>query len=98
MPIYEYKCEKCGYAFEVFSGFSANGTRRCPRCKGLARRVISAPSVIFKGSGFYVTDHKESRASSGSSASGKDITPRRGRRKDTEEASPAPPEDAGKQD
>jgi len=98
VPIYEYKCEKCGYAFEVFSGFSHNGTRRCPRCKGRAKRVISAPSVIFKGSGFYVTDHKESRASAGSSASGKDITPRKDREKDTKEPSSAPSEDTGKQD
>ena len=58
MPIYEYKCTKCGHVFEVMVGFSANGTRKCERCGAPTKRLISAPQVVFHGSGFYVTDNK----------------------------------------
>jgi putative FmdB family regulatory protein len=59
MPTYDYRCEKCGHQFEVFHGMRERKTRRCPRCKGRARRVISGGAgLIFKGSGFYITDHR----------------------------------------
>jgi len=77
MPIYEYKCEMCGYTFEVFTSFSRNGARKCPHCGARARRIISPPGVIFKGSGFYSTDHRSNHGSNGSRSSGKDITPKK---------------------
>ena len=58
MPIYEYKCTVCGHVFEVIAGFSANGTRKCEKCGAIAKRLISAPQVVFHGNGFYVTDNK----------------------------------------
>jgi predicted nucleic acid-binding Zn ribbon protein len=50
------------------SGFSANGTRKCEKCGAPAKRLISAPQVVFHGSGFYATDNKRpAKAASGSS-------------------------------
>jgi putative FmdB family regulatory protein len=60
MPIYEYRCTKCGCVFEEISAYSANGngTHKCEKCGAPAKRLISAPQVVFHGGGFYVTDHK----------------------------------------
>ena len=62
MPTYQYKCEECGIAFERFQHFSEDPVRTCPECDGPVRRVIHPVGVIFKGSGFYVTDNKRSSA------------------------------------
>lgn len=59
MPIYEYRCETCGYQFERMQSFSADPLRECPRCQGTVRRVIAPVGVIFKGSGFYITDNRQ---------------------------------------
>jgi putative FmdB family regulatory protein len=69
LPIYEYECRQCGTTFERKQSFSDEPVASCPRCAGKARRVIHAVPVVFKGSGFYCTDH--GRASSSLSA-GKD--------------------------
>jgi putative FmdB family regulatory protein len=70
MPIYEYKCKKCGHRFEKIQKFSDPHTKKCPECGGAIEQVISAPAVQFKGSGWYVTDYaKKSGASSSSSSS-----------------------------
>jgi putative FmdB family regulatory protein len=60
MPIYEYRCTKCGCVFEEICSYSANGhaTHKCAKCGHTAKRLISAPQVVFHGGGFYVTDHK----------------------------------------
>jgi len=58
MPLYEYVCESCGYRFEVIQRFSDEPLKVCPKCGGKAHRVISAPAIHFKGSGWYVTDYK----------------------------------------
>jgi putative FmdB family regulatory protein len=50
---------KCHYRFEQKRGFHDSGSVDCPRCQGEARRLFSAPPVIFKGAGFYVTDHRK---------------------------------------
>lgn len=71
MPLYEYRCTKCDCVFEEFAAFSANGSRKCPKCGGTAKRIISAPQVVFHGSGFYRTDsaHTSSASTNGSSSS-----------------------------
>lgn len=58
LPLYEYKCEKCGNQFEKIENHSAPTTQKCPRCGGKAQRMISAAGIQFKGSGWYVTDYK----------------------------------------
>jgi putative FmdB family regulatory protein len=69
MPTYDYECEKCAKKFEVTRGFNEQSNVVCPKCKGKARRVYSAPPLIFKGSGFYVTDHRKKESSEGGEAS-----------------------------
>ena len=57
MPLYEYKCKKCGHRFERIQSFSAPDVKECPICQSEVERLISAPAVQFKGSGWYVTDY-----------------------------------------
>ena len=60
MPTYEYRCEKCGHAFEEFQSITARPIKKCPRCGKLSvKRLISAGvGIIFRGSGFYETDYR----------------------------------------
>ena len=57
MPIYEYKCLECGYRFEKFQRLNEASPDFCPRCGGPIKKVLSAPAIHFKGSGWYVTDY-----------------------------------------
>jgi putative FmdB family regulatory protein len=57
MPTYEYECTKCGYNFEVFQAMSDEPLKTCTKCgKEVRRLILGGAGVIFKGSGFYVTD------------------------------------------
>jgi len=58
MPIYEYECGHCHHRFEVKQGFKDKPQAKCPQCQATARRVFHPTPIIFKGSGFYVTDHR----------------------------------------
>jgi putative FmdB family regulatory protein len=60
MPTYEYKCEACGHAFEKFQSIKAAPIRKCPNCgKMKVKKLISkGAGLIFKGSGFYITDYR----------------------------------------
>lgn len=86
MPTYEYKCNKCGHRFEKFQSIMANPIKKCPECgKNAVERLISAGGgLIFKGSGFYITDYRDAsyndkvKAESG------------GDKGDKKEAAPAP--------
>ena len=60
MPVYEYKCEDCSIQFELRGSFNDEPESDCPKCKGKARRTFSAVPIIFKGSGFYITDSRQS--------------------------------------
>lgn len=65
MPTYEYQCQKCGKIMEVFHGMSEEGPKKCSdaKCKGKVKRLIGAGTgLIFKGSGFYITDYKKKGA------------------------------------
>ena len=57
MPLYDYKCSKCGYIFEVQQRITEEPLEHCPKCKGHIKRLISPAGIIFKGSGFHVTDY-----------------------------------------
>ena len=59
MPIYEYECGDCQYRFERRQKFDDEPIALCPECEGKACRVIHSVPIIFKGSGFYVTDHRK---------------------------------------
>lgn len=58
MPVYDYFCEECGDHFEYWQSFhAANQPVECPKGHLKTKKVFSTPSVVFKGSGFYVNDH-----------------------------------------
>jgi putative FmdB family regulatory protein len=57
VPLYEYQCKKCKHRFEKIQKFSDSALRKCPECGGPVEKLLSAPSVQFKGSGWYVTDY-----------------------------------------
>jgi putative FmdB family regulatory protein len=70
MPTYEYECKSCGHTFDAFQSMSDEPLKTCPQCGKSVRRLINGGSgIIFKGSGFYVTDKK------GGSGSGKSSSP-----------------------
>lgn len=59
MPTYDYKCQKCGYIFEVQQKITEEPLKHCPKCKGKIVRLISPAGIIFKGAGFHITDYKK---------------------------------------
>lgn len=63
MPTYEYICSKCGHEFEQFQSMRDEPLKKCPACKkaGLKRLVGGGAGLIFKGSGFYITDYKNNK-------------------------------------
>jgi putative FmdB family regulatory protein len=79
MPTYEYQCGKCSHQFEAFQSIKAEPLTKCEKkgCRGKVKRLISAGGgVIFKGSGFYITDYRSDNYKKGekaeSSSSGKE--------------------------
>jgi putative FmdB family regulatory protein len=73
MPVYTYRCENCGVQFDREQSYSDAPLKICPECrKKSLKKVISPVGVIFKGSGFYSTDHKSSSGSSSSTPAKKD--------------------------
>lgn len=86
VPLYEYKCVKCGHRFEKIESVSAGAKKKCPECGGRADRMLAAPAIQFKGSGWYVTDYA-GKNSDGSSKDSKEA-------KETKEASEAKPKES----
>ncbi len=68
MPLYEYRCQKCAHLYEKREGFDAPARQKCPTCGGQAQRVLHAAPIVFKGSGFYVTDNRAAAPTSESEA------------------------------
>lgn len=68
MPLYEYKCQKCGERVEVIQRVSDPPYTHCPKCGGEMRKLVSAPAIQFKGSGFYKTDYAAKSGESKSDA------------------------------
>ncbi len=66
MPIYEYQCDSCGVHFERRQSFLDSSTPSCPNGHPVVHRVYSVPGIVFKGSGWYVTDSRKSGAKSSS--------------------------------
>ena len=62
MPTYEYECQKCGHQFEIVQSIKADALKKCPqpKCRGHVKRLLSTGAgLIFKGSGFYITDYRK---------------------------------------
>ena len=81
MPTYEYRCLQCGHLFELFQSMKDEPTKICPECQGEVQRLIgTGAGLIFKGSGFYITDYrsdaykKDAKADHGPGVSGKSDT------------------------
>jgi putative FmdB family regulatory protein len=79
VPLYEYQCKKCKHKFEKIQKFSDRPIKKCPECGGPVEKVMHAPAVQFKGTGWYVTDYagkgdksEKSKAESGSSSDKKE--------------------------
>ena len=89
MPLYDYKCTQCGKVTEVRHGFNDSHTDPCPACGGTVQRVFSAAPIVFKGSGYYVTDSRKSSAATSDVASSDSAKP-------AEAATPAPAPAAAK--
>ncbi len=67
VPTYEYRCDSCRRRYERRESFSAPSSHPCQRCeRGTATRILHAPTVVFKGSGFYVNDSRKSESGSSS--------------------------------
>jgi putative FmdB family regulatory protein len=71
MPIYEYVCDDCGFGFERLQSFHDAPLDTCPQCSGSVRRVITSVGVIFKGSGWYITDSRRQISSTAKGSSDK---------------------------
>lgn len=70
MPLYEYRCKQCARVFEVIQKFADEPVKTDPECGGEVERLISAPGLHFKGSGFYITDYGRSGGSPASKSKG----------------------------
>jgi putative FmdB family regulatory protein len=57
LPLYAYRCTRCGHLFEKIQNFSAEPELECPKCHGLLERPLTAPRLHFKGAGWYVNDY-----------------------------------------
>ncbi|WP_029110952.1 FmdB family zinc ribbon protein [Mycobacterium sp. URHD0025] len=70
MPTYSYACTECGNRFDAVQAFSDDALTTCPKCSGKLRKLFGSVGVVFKGSGFYRTDNRDSgkSASNGSAA------------------------------
>lgn len=66
MPTYSYRCADCGHEYDAFQNMRENPHTECPQCKGRVERLIGAGAgILFKGSGFYVTDYRSGNGSGG---------------------------------
>ena len=86
MPTYEYECKNCGHRFEAFQSMTAEPLSECPECSGPLKRLIGAgAALLFKGSGFYLTDYRSDSY-------------KKGARKESGNASPSGKKEKGKKD
>ncbi|MGE3798417.1 MAG: FmdB family zinc ribbon protein [Thermomicrobiales bacterium] len=84
MPTYHYRCINCAHEFDQFQKFSEDALTVCPECEGQIKRVLQPVGIVFKGSGWYITDSRES-----SSGAAKAASPSSGDSKETKGPEPA---------
>lgn len=93
MPTYTYQCDSCGHGFEAVQRFADDPLSECPQCGAAIRRVIQPVGVVFKGSGWYITDSRPKSSDGGSAAKEKTATTTNGdAAKKPEPAAAAKPE------
>ena len=85
MPLYEYKCVKCGRKTEKIESVAGPHLKKCPHCGGKVESLISAPAIQFKGSGWYVTDYAGKKPGSDSGKDEKPATDSKESAKDTKD-------------
>ena len=78
MPLYEYRCVKCGALVEKIQKFSDPPLTKCEKCGAKLERLLSAPAIQFKGSGWYITDYARKGGAAPSASSGTDEKPAAG--------------------
>ena len=93
MPTYQYQCADCRDSFEQFQKFSEDPLTECPACSGSVHRVIQNVGIVFKGSGWYITDSRKSSKSDTASAGSPTVD---STKTDTPEAKSAATGDTGK--
>ncbi len=89
MPIYEYQCKKCHAHTEAFQKVSDKPLSKCPKCGGKLEKLISAPAIQFKGSGWYVTDYANKATKGEKSESESSSSTEKKADKKAKESSPA---------
>ncbi len=94
MPLYEYECLKCGQRTERIENFSGPHLKKCPKCGGKLERLVGAPAIQFKGSGWYATDYAGKSSSGDGSKTEKPETTEEKTAKDSKDT--APPKDTKK--
>jgi putative FmdB family regulatory protein len=91
LPTYAYKCTNCGHQYETKEGFDAPSRQPCPVCGEVAKRLLFAPPIVFKGSGFYITDsRKGSSATVGADTGGATPAPASSTKSETSNGASAP--------
>jgi putative FmdB family regulatory protein len=89
LPLYEYRCQKCGAVVEKIQKFSDQPLTRCEKCGGRLERLLSSPAIQFKGSGFYVNDYPRNTSSGSSKSGGASSGKGNGAASDTKKDQPA---------
>lgn len=98
MPLYEYQCKKCKHTFEKIQKFSDPEVKKCPECGGPVEKLISAPAVQFKGTGWYVTDYAKPGGGSGKASKDGDSGESSSSESSTGEAKESKPDKSEKSD
>jgi putative FmdB family regulatory protein len=78
LPLYEYRCKKCGARFERIQKFSDAPLAKCEKCGGKLEQLLSSPAIQFKGTGWYVTDYPRKSSPSAGESGGEGSSPTSG--------------------
>ena len=95
MPVYTYQCNNCGVRFERLQSFTDKPLTRCPECRKKQLRKVFVPAgIIFKGSGWYSTDHRSSSGRSGKPAESADKSPAKAKTEAADKADKTEPSES----
>ena len=84
MPLYEYRCERCGKKTEVIQSYSEKPLKICPHCgKPGLKKLLSAPAIQFKGTGWYVTDYAGKKGAEPAKESGESAAEKKDKKSET---------------